>query len=43
MPTIRFQTNIPVALHMRSTEAKAVESQFGGMQAMSALKRARFT
>ena len=34
MPTIRFQTNIPVAMHLRSTEGKAVESQFGGMQAM---------
>jgi hypothetical protein len=34
MPTIRFQTNIPVELRLRYLEGKPVESQFGGMQAM---------
>ena len=43
MPTIRFQTNIPVELRMRSTEGRPVESQFGGMQAMFLPKRARST
>ena len=34
MPVIRFQTNIPVELRLRSTEGRPVESQFGGMQQM---------
>jgi hypothetical protein len=32
--TIKFQTNVPVELRLRSTEGKPVESQFGGMQHM---------
>jgi hypothetical protein len=42
MPTIRFQTNIPVAMHLRSTEGKAVESQFGGLQAMFSAEEGAF-
>jgi hypothetical protein len=42
MPTIRFQTNIPVALRMRATEGRAVESQFGGMQAMFSAEEGTF-
>lgn len=34
MATIRFQTNVPVELRLRSTEGKPVESQFGGIQYM---------
>ena len=34
MAVIRFQTNIPVELRMRSIEGRPVESQFGGMQQM---------
>ena len=34
MPTIKFQTNVPVELRLRSTEGKPVESQFGGVQYM---------
>jgi len=34
MSVIKFQTNIPVALRMRSIEGKPVESQFGGVQHM---------
>lgn len=32
MAVIKFQTNIPVEMRLRSTEGKAVESQFGGSQ-----------
>jgi len=42
MSVIRFQTNVPVALHMRSTEGKPVESQFGGMQAMFSAEEGAF-
>jgi hypothetical protein len=34
MPTIRFQTNVPVEVRLRSTEGRPVESQFGGVQTM---------
>lgn len=34
MPTIRFQTNVPVELRLRSIDGKPVESQFGGIQYM---------
>src|SRR6516162_703856 len=42
MATIKFQTNIPVELRMRSTEGRAVESQFGGMQAMFSAEEGAF-
>jgi hypothetical protein len=42
MPTIRFQTNVPVGLHLRSTEGRPVESQFGGMQAMFSAEEGAF-
>jgi hypothetical protein len=34
MPIIKFQTNIPIEVRLRSIEGKPVESQFGGMQYM---------
>jgi hypothetical protein len=34
MSTIRFQTNVPVEVRLRSTEGRQVESQFGGVQTM---------
>jgi hypothetical protein len=34
MATIRFQTNVPVEVRLRSMEGRIVESQFGGMQHM---------
>ena len=34
MPTIKFQTNVPVEVRLRSTEGKPVDSQFGGVQHM---------
>jgi hypothetical protein len=42
MATIKFQTNIPVGLHLRSTEGKPVESQFGGVQAMFSAEEGAF-
>ena len=34
MPVIRFNTNVPIEVRLRSIEGKPVESQFGGMQQM---------
>jgi hypothetical protein len=42
MATIKFQTNVPIELRMRSTEGKPVESQFGGMQAMFSAEEGAF-
>ena len=42
MPTIRFQTNVPVELRLRSTEGRPVESQFGGMQVMFSAQEGAF-
>jgi hypothetical protein len=42
MPVIRFQTNIPVELRLRSTEGRPVESQFGGMQQMFSADEGNF-
>jgi hypothetical protein len=42
MPVIRFQTNIPVEVRLRSTEGRPVESQFGGMQAMFSAEEGAF-
>jgi len=42
MPTIKFQTNVPVELRLRSTEGKPVESQFGGMQHMFSAEEGAF-
>jgi hypothetical protein len=43
MPTIAFQTDIPVELRMRSAEGRPVESQFGGMQHMFSAEEAPST
>jgi len=40
--TIRFSTNVPVELRLRSTEGKPVESQFGGMQTMFSAESGAF-
>ena len=40
--TIRFQTNLPVELRLRSTDGKPVESQFGGMQIMFSAETGAF-
>jgi hypothetical protein len=42
MATIKFQTNIPVEVRLRSTEGRPVESQFGGMQAMFSAEEGAF-
>jgi len=42
VPTIKFQTNVPVELHLRSTEGKPVESQFGGLQHMFSAEEGAF-
>jgi hypothetical protein len=42
MSVMRFQTNIPVALRMRSIEGRPVEGQFGGMQAMFSAEEGAF-
>jgi hypothetical protein len=42
MAVIRFQTNIPVGLRLRSTEGRPVESQFGGMQQMFSADEGNF-
>ena len=42
MATIRFNTNVPVELRLRSTEGKPVESQFGGMQTMFSAEAGAF-
>jgi hypothetical protein len=42
MATIRFQTNVPVELRLRSTEGRPVESQFGGMQHMFSAEEGAF-
>jgi hypothetical protein len=34
MAVIRFNTNVPIEVRLRSIEGKPVESQFGGMQQM---------
>jgi hypothetical protein len=39
---IKFQTNVPVELRLRSTEGRPVESQFGGMQAMFSAEEGTF-
>jgi hypothetical protein len=36
MAVIRFNTNVPIEVRLRSIEGKPVESQFGGMQHMFA-------
>jgi hypothetical protein len=42
MPTIKFQTNIPIEVRLRSIEGKPVESQFGGMQYMFGAEEGAF-
>jgi hypothetical protein len=42
MSVIRFQTNIPVEVRLRSTEGRPVESQFGGMQTMFSADEGNF-
>jgi hypothetical protein len=42
MPIIKFQTNIPIEVRLRSIEGKPVESQFGGMQYMFGTEEGAF-
>jgi hypothetical protein len=42
MAVIRFQTNVPIEVRLRSIEGKPVESQFGGMQHMFAAEEGTF-
>ena len=42
MPTIRFQTNVPVELRLRAIEGRPVESQFGGQQHMFSCEEGAF-
>jgi hypothetical protein len=42
MPTIKFSTNVPVELRLRSIEGKPVESQFGGVQHMFSAEEGAF-
>ena len=42
MPTIKFLTNQPVELRLRSIEGKPVESQFGGVQHMFSAEEGAF-
>ncbi|HKD45153.1 MAG TPA: hypothetical protein VKD24_05805 [Candidatus Angelobacter sp.] len=42
MSTIRFVTNVPAELRLRSLEGKPVESQFGGMQHMFSAEEGAF-
>jgi hypothetical protein len=42
MPVIRFNTNVPIEVRLRSIEGKPVESQFGGVQHMFAAEEGTF-
>jgi len=42
MPTIKFSTNTPVELHLRSIEGRPVDSQFGGVQHMFSAEEGAF-
>lgn|SRR5262245_28423668 len=42
MATLRFNTNVPLELHLRFLEGKEVESQFGGMQHMFSAEEGAF-
>jgi len=42
MPILRFATNIPQQMHLRSLEGKPVESQFGGFQHMFSAEEGAF-
>lgn len=42
MATIKFQTNIPVEVRLRSIEGRPVESQFGGVQHMFSAEEGAF-
>src|SRR5215472_2461263 len=42
MPILRFATNIPQQVHLRSLEGKPVESQFGGFQHMFSAEEGAF-
>jgi hypothetical protein len=42
MPIIRFATNVPQVLHLRSLEGKPVESNYGGMQHMFSAEEGTF-
>src|SRR4029077_2838351 len=42
MPTIRFSTNVPVEVRLRSIEGRPVESQFGGVQHMFSAEEGAF-
>jgi hypothetical protein len=42
MPILKFQTNIPIEVRLRSIEGKPVESQFGGIQYMFGAEEGAF-
>lgn len=42
MATIKFQTNVPVEVRLRSIEGRPVESQFGGVQHMFSAEEGAF-
>jgi hypothetical protein len=42
MPILKFQTNIPIEVRLRSIEGKPVESQFGGIQYMFGAEECAF-
>jgi hypothetical protein len=42
MAVIRFNTNVPIEVRLRSIEGKPVESQFGGMQQMFTAEEGTF-
>ena len=42
MPTIKFATNVPVEVRLRSIEGRPVESQFGGVQHMFSAEEGAF-
>ncbi len=42
MPTIKFQTNVPVEVRLRSIEGRPVDSQFGGVQHMFSAEEGAF-
>jgi hypothetical protein len=42
MAILKFQTNVPIEVRLRSIEGKPVESQFGGMQHMFSAEEGAF-
>ena len=42
MPTLKFQTNVPIEVRLRSIEGRPVDSQFGGVQHMFSAEEGAF-